>query len=166
MPASRHEQEAAVAFQARHAQQAFRLDEVGAVAAGVAPLGHQARPARQVEDPAVVRAPHFLHDALRLAQQRRAAVHASVEEGADLPFLVADHDDGLAPGVGGLETAGRRKLGFVSDVDPGPLEDVRHLQLEDVLVRVCLGANQELLPGYLADVVPNIDLWCPAHACL
>ena len=63
-----------------------------------------------------------------------AAVRARVDETVQLAVTVAGDDHRLAAYIGGEVVAGVRQLALVGEVDPIALEDVLHLQLEDVFV--------------------------------
>jgi hypothetical protein len=67
---------------------------------------------------------------------RHAAVAAAVHEHAHLPVVTAHHHHRLAADAGGAVIAGVRQLCLVADAQPGPVEDARHLLLEDGGVRV------------------------------
>lgn len=66
--------------------------------------------------------------------QHRAAVRARVDEAVELALLVAGDDDGLAADGGREVVADLRDLRFVGEVHPVALEDVFHLELEQILV--------------------------------
>src|SRR5690606_5463460 len=66
--------------------------------------------------------------------QHRTAVAARVDQAVQLAFLVAADDDGLAADVRGEVVTDVRDLALVGEVDPVALEDVLHLEFEDLLV--------------------------------
>ena len=66
--------------------------------------------------------------------EHRAPVRAGVDQAVQLAAAVAGDHHRLAADVGGEVVAGVGNLCLVGEVDPVALEDVLHLQLEDVLV--------------------------------
>lgn len=86
------------------------------------------------ERPAVERARQG-HPVVGLAPaDHGAAVCARIDQAVQVAVLVAGDDDGLAADVGGEVVARIRHLALVGEVDPVALEDVLHLEFEDVLV--------------------------------
>ena len=61
-------------------------------------------------------------------------MRACIDEAVEFAVLAAGDDDGLPADVGGEVVARIRHLTLVGQVDPVALEDVAHLQLEDLLV--------------------------------
>ena len=66
--------------------------------------------------------------------EHRAPVRAGVDQAVQLAAAVAGDHHRLAADVGGEVVAGVGNLCLVGEVDPVALEDVLHLQFEDVLV--------------------------------
>ena len=66
--------------------------------------------------------------------EHRAPVGAGVDQAVQLAAAVAGDHHRLAADVGGEVVAGVGNLCLVGQVDPVALEDVLHLQFEDVLV--------------------------------
>jgi hypothetical protein len=96
-----------------------------------------------VEHPAVVGAGVELLVAAARAAQRGAAVGAGVHEAVHLAVLAAADDHRLATHVGGEEVARVRNLAFVAQVQPAALEDVFHLELEQLGVEVHVAIDGE-----------------------
>ena len=129
------EQEAAVAVEAGdlgHVVRAARVEGVRvAGAVGVLDLEQGAVVA---ERPAVERAGQRRAVVGLAPADHRAAVRARVDQAVQFAVLVAGDHDGLTADVGGEVVAGVGQLALVGQVDPVALEDVLHLQLEDLLV--------------------------------
>lgn len=93
------------------------------------------------------------------AAQHGSAVRAGVDDAVQLLVLVTGDHDGGAADVGRVVVADVRDLRLVGQVDPVPLEDVLHLELEDLLVGedLALGADHAVLAvvddGVVDDVV-------------
>ena len=129
------EQEAAVALEHRHLDQVVRAVgvEVVRVARALGVLDLEQRAVVAV-GPAVERAGQGLAVVPLLAAEHRAAVRAGVDQAVQPAVLVARDHDRLAADVGREVVAGLGDLALVREVDPVALEDVLHLELEDLFV--------------------------------
>ena len=137
------EQESAVGRHPGHLGQAHLLGlEIRTVAAR---LGHLAQRASQVIDPAVVPAPEHLGVAGFGFHHGGAAMPAAVDQHTHLGVPAADHQHGRAAHPTCLEVAGTRNFTFVTDIDPRPVEDALHLQVEDRLVGIDARVNPAVL---------------------
>ena len=127
----RGEDEATVARHVRRGDKAelFAVEVVG-LAVALA-HGHRMQAAIGVEGPAVIGAAKALAGiALLHVANDGAAMAAAVVQHAHLAIGMAHADDRLAPNESGEEVPRLRDLAIVADIDPGPLEDALHLQLE------------------------------------
>jgi AcrR family transcriptional regulator len=88
-----------------------------------------------VEGPAVERTGIARLVAALVAANHGAAVRACVEESVELAFAIPRDDDRLAADVAGDVVVVVGDLTLVSKIDPVPLPDVLHLQLEQLEVR-------------------------------
>ena len=156
----RAEQEAAVGLEARDLGEVVRALLVEALRVGaVAAVLDLEQLAAVAERPAVERAGER-GAVVRLASaQHGPAVRAGVDDAVQLLILVPGDHDGGAADVGRVVVADVRDLRLVGQVDPVPLEDVLHLELEDLLVGedLALGADHAVLAvvddGVVDDVV-------------
>lgn len=135
-----------VGIQAAEQEATVRLETgdlgqvVGAVAveavgvAGIARVFDLEQLATVVESPAVERAGVAGTVAALVPAEHGAAVAAGIEEGIELPVLVARDEDRLAPHGQGEEVVLFGDLAFMGQVDPVALEDVLHLQVEQARV--------------------------------
>ena len=146
------EQEAAVVLEgaqllhvvAAFAVEARRIAGVGGVVLDLQQL------AAVVEGPAVEGAGEVGAVALLVPAQDRAAVRAGVGQRVELALLVARDHHRLAPDVDAQVVVDVGDLALVGQVDPVALEDVLHLEIEQLLVGEG-GAIQpiEMLDGIL-----------------
>ena len=122
---------AAIAFDARQAEQSLRLREGVGIAAGLAAMGDaDQRPVIGI-DPAVIGALEFPRPAGELPAQHRAAMPAAIDQHMEPALLVAADDHRLQADMRGLEVARLGQLALMRDEDPGLLEDALHLARED-----------------------------------
>lgn len=129
------EQESAVALEACDLGQVVAAVGVELFrVAGVARVLDLEQLAVVAEGPAVERAREGRAVVGLAAAQHRSAVAARVDQGVQFAFLVAADDDGLTTDAGGEVVADIRDLALVREVHPIALEDVLHLQLEDLFV--------------------------------
>ena len=80
------------------------------------------------------------------ARQRGAAVGAGVDETVELVVLVAGDEHRLTTDLGRVVVVDLRQLALVGEVDPVALEDVFHLEVEQLPVgeHLTLAAEQAL----------------------
>ena len=129
------EQEAAIGFEARDLGQVVRAILVeGFRISGAARVLHREQLAGVVERPAVERAGIAGLVGPLVAAQHRAAMAARVDEGVQLAVPVAGDEDRL-PAHGRREVVVVvRDLALMRQVDPVALEDVLHLEFEDLRI--------------------------------
>ncbi len=87
------------------------------------------------ERPAVERAGERRTVVLLAPTQHRTLVAAGVDQRVQLAVLIPGDHDGLTAHVDGQVVVVVRQLALMGQVDPVALEDVLHLQLEDLRVR-------------------------------
>ena len=75
--------------------------------------------------------------------QHGAAMTAGIDEGVELAAAVARDKDRLAPHVGREVVIPVRDLTFMREVDPVALEDVLHLEFEDLRIREDVASDPE-----------------------
>ena len=146
------EEEAAVALEASD------LDEVVAAlgvellrVAGIARVLHLEQLAGVVEGPAVERAGERGAVVGLAPAQHRAAMAARVDQAVELALLVAGDNDGLATDVGGEVVTHVGNLALMCEVNPVALEDVLHLELEELLVGKHITTNLVTTRGRVFD---------------
>ena len=146
------EQEATVVLEARHLLQvvrAFLVEAVGVT--GIFRILHLQQLAAVVEGPAVEGAGVGALVALLVAAQRRAAVRAGVDEGIQLAIAVARNEHRLAAHGGGVVVVVVRNLALVRQKDPVALEDVFHLEFEQLLVGKGAAVQAVIAAGLVLD---------------
>src|SRR3990172_6230493 len=82
-----------------------------------------------------------------------AAVPACVEQHVHLAILVARDDHRQSADGANLVIAGMGYLAVVRDIDPGLLEDVAHLGVEDVRIAINLRAHAEIIRRRIDDAI-------------
>src|SRR5260221_3542853 len=108
----------------------------------VAPLErHGEQRAVGAVGPAVVAAAEMPDVALAVADHLGAAMAAAVVEDMHGAVAVPAHDDGLPAERRRDVVAGLRHLAVVADIDPGPPEDPRHLELEQLGIDIDVAVN-------------------------
>ena len=135
------EHEAAIdadAGEAAHAERRIGEIEILAVAAR---HRHRVEVAVGLERPAVIAAAEELRVALLLVADDGAAVAAAVVDDVDLAVGVPRQHNRMLADAGGDEVAGLRHQAFVADIDPGPAEDLVHLQVEHFGIEIERAVN-------------------------
>nr|WP_277872965.1 hypothetical protein [Raineyella fluvialis] len=102
--------------------------------AGVLGVLHLQQLAVVAERPAVERAGQRGAVVGLAATQHGTAVRTRVDHAVELAVLAPGDDHGLASDVGGEVVTDVRDLRLVGQVDPVALEDVLHLELEELFV--------------------------------
>src|SRR5687767_5151486 len=122
------EDEAAIAFDARHLRQ--RQARILDVEAGrqALPVRHAVEDAVEAEGPGVIGAGEAAGIAALHGADLRAAMSAAVDEGMDAPVAPARDDQVLRARAGADEVARRSDLALVRQEQPGAPEDALHLE--------------------------------------
>ncbi|MNM31919.1 hypothetical protein D3C81_425050 [compost metagenome] len=132
------ENHAGVAFGAQADQWQLGLVDAVAVAFRVRDAAQRAV---QGIAPAVVRADEAVGLALLVLADRGATVAAAVEQHVDAFLAITHHDHRLLADVGGLVAAGFGDFALVGDPDPGAVEDLFQLGVEQRRVGVQRGMD-------------------------
>jgi hypothetical protein len=139
------ENQAAIGFDSRQLEQAFRFFEVLGIAALLASMREPDQLAVVLIDPAMIGAFELARIAMHLAAQNRAPMYAPVYQHGNIAVVVARHEHGLHADVARLVVPGVGQLGRMCHEYPGPLEDEVHLGLEHVRVGVSPRMHSECM---------------------